>query len=193
MPFQVNKIQARILIFKELARILAFAMKMKSRRAPTCLSNQTSSASHLNATKSHLPTSASIQTTNDARNSPATTSKSQKNQVEQANSERSAHYVCAACNKLIKRDKYLLRACDKFWHENCLKCDRCRCRLGEVGSTLYTKANMILCRTDYLDMFGQSGVCSLCFKLIAASELVMRAKDNVYHLECFACQICNQR
>ncbi|POI31290.1 hypothetical protein CIB84_004959 [Bambusicola thoracicus] len=23
--------------------------------------------------------------------------------------------------------------------------------------------------------------------------MVMRAKDNVYHLDCFACQLCNQR
>lgn len=28
-------------------------------------------------------------------------------------------------------------------------CGCCGCRLGEVGSTLYTKANMILCKKDY--------------------------------------------
>lgn len=106
---------------------------------------------------------------------------------------KQSYKTCAACNKQIKRDKYLLRACDKYWHENCLKCDRCRSRLGELGSTLYTKANMILCKSDFMDMFGQTGVCSLCSKMIAASELVMRARQNVYHLECFACQVCNQR
>ena len=37
-----------------------------------------------------------------------------------------------------------------FWHEDCLKCGCCDCRLGEVGSTLYTKANLILCKRDYL-------------------------------------------
>lgn len=56
---------------------------------------------------------------------------------------------CAGCNRKIK-DRYLLKALDKYWHEDCLKCACCDCRLGEVGSTLYTKANLILCRRDYL-------------------------------------------
>ena len=29
--------------------------------------------------------------------------------------------------------------------------------------------------------------------MIPAFEMVMRAKSNVYHLECFACQMCNHR
>ncbi|KAI3366541.1 hypothetical protein L3Q82_000673 [Scortum barcoo] len=177
---------------------------------------------------------------------------------------------CAGCNRKIK-DRYLLKALDKYWHEDCLKCACCDCRLGEVGSTLYTKANLILCRRDYLrfDMkdkmkggngegmrlvkvflyglcghcfcstgpmprleytagcstttylaatsllqacstelyqavmhsecilaelrlFGVTGNCAACSKLIPAFEMVMRAKENVYHLDCFACQLCNQ-
>ena len=35
-------------------------------------------------------------------------------------------------------------------HEDCLKCTACECRLGEVGSTLYLKHNMMLCKRDYL-------------------------------------------
>lgn len=46
-------------------------------------------------------------------------------------------------------DRFLLKALDLFWHEDCLMCGCCGCRLGEVGSTLYTKANMILCKKDY--------------------------------------------
>lgn len=46
--------------------------------------------------------------------------------------------------------RYLLKALDLYWHEDCLKCGCCDCRLGEVGSTLYTKANLILCKRDYL-------------------------------------------
>ncbi|CAG2060573.1 unnamed protein product, partial [Timema podura] len=56
---------------------------------------------------------------------------------------------CAGCGKKIT-DRYLLKALDLFWHEDCLKCGCCDCRLGEVGSTLYTKADLILCRRDYL-------------------------------------------
>ncbi|XP_048409642.1 LIM domain only protein 3 isoform X6 [Stegostoma tigrinum] len=72
---------------------------------------------------------------------------------------------CAGCNRKIK-DRYLLKALDKYWHEDCLKCACCDCRLGEVGSTLYTKANLILCRRDYLRLAaslesgGSSGLAS---------------------------------
>lgn len=56
---------------------------------------------------------------------------------------------CANCGKRIT-ERFLLKALDLFWHEDCLKCGCCDCRLGEVGSTLYTKANLILCKRDYL-------------------------------------------
>eukprot|EP00095_Tigriopus_kingsejongensis_P012181 maker-scaffold921_size81085-snap-gene-0.13 protein:Tk12181 transcript:maker-scaffold921_size81085-snap-gene-0.13-mRNA-1 annotation:"lim domain only protein 3-like isoform x1" len=88
---------------------------------------------------------------------------------------------------------YMLKALDVFWHEDCLKCGCCDCRLGEVGSTLFTKGNLILCKRDYLRLFGTTGYCSACSKVIPAFEMVMRARTNVYHLECFACQQCNHR
>ncbi|XP_022660230.1 LIM/homeobox protein Lhx6-like isoform X2 [Varroa destructor] len=99
---------------------------------------------------------------------------------------------CAGCQKPI-RERYLLRALEQLWHEDCLKCACCDCRLGEVGSTLYTKANLILCKRDYLRLFGVTGLCSACHKTIPAFEMVMKARGNVYHLECFACQQCNHR
>ncbi|XP_044731305.1 LIM/homeobox protein Lhx1-like [Chrysoperla carnea] len=99
---------------------------------------------------------------------------------------------CAGCGKPIT-ERFLLRALDLFWHEDCLKCGCCDCRLGEVGSTLYTKANLILCKRDYLRLFGNTGYCAACNKVIPAFEMVMRARNNVYHLECFACQQCNHR
>lgn len=73
------------------------------------------------------------------------------------------------------------------------QCACCLCRLGELGSKLYYKQSMILCARDYLRLFGLTGTCAACDKNIPAFELVMRAKDNVYHLRCFACQVCNQR
>nr|KAG5697938.1 hypothetical protein BaRGS_030251 [Batillaria attramentaria] len=100
--------------------------------------------------------------------------------------------MCSACKKSI-RERYLLKALDQFWHEDCLKCSCCDCRLGEVGSTLFAKANLLLCRRDYLRLFGTTGYCAACNKMIPAFEMVMRARGNVYHLECFACQQCNHR
>lgn len=100
--------------------------------------------------------------------------------------------LCAGCGKHIQ-DRFLLRALDALWHEDCLKCGCCDCRLGEVGSTLYTKGNLLLCKRDYLRLFGSTGFCAACNKVIPAFEMVMRARSNVYHLECFACQQCNHR
>ena len=42
-------------------------------------------------------------------------------------------------------------------------------------------------------LFGTTGYCAACNKVIPAFEMVMRARTNVYHLECFACQQCNHR
>lgn len=64
-------------------------------------------------------------------------------------SQISNHQLCAGCGKPIQ-DRYLLKALDMLWHEDCLKCGCCDCRLGEVGSTLYTKGNLMLCKRDYL-------------------------------------------
>ncbi|XP_049865000.1 LIM domain transcription factor LMO4.1-like [Pectinophora gossypiella] len=100
--------------------------------------------------------------------------------------------ICAGCSKVIT-ERYLLKALDQLWHEDCLKCGCCDCRLGEVGHTLYTRANLILCKRDYLRLFGNTGYCAACNKVIPAFEMVMRARSNVYHLECFACQQCNHR
>ncbi|KAI1285242.1 Rhombotin-1 [Halotydeus destructor] len=99
---------------------------------------------------------------------------------------------CFGCRKVIT-ERYLLKALDHHWHEDCLKCSCCDCRLGEVGSTLFTKGDLVLCKRDYLRLFGTTGLCSACNKTIPAFEMVMRAKGNVYHLECFACQQCNHR
>ncbi|XP_031559657.1 LIM domain only protein 3-like [Actinia tenebrosa] len=106
--------------------------------------------------------------------------------------DSSGKRVCGGCGMTIS-DRFLLKALDRYWHEDCLKCSCCECRLGEVGSTLYTKADLILCKRDYLRLFGNRGFCSVCCKAIPAFEMVMRARDNVYHLECFSCQRCNQR
>lgn len=147
---------------------------------------------------------------NNNNNVIGTATNSANNQSPQTNNQ-----LCAGCGKHIQ-DRFLLRALDMLWHEDCLKCGCCDCRLGEVGSTLYTKGNLMLCKRDYLRLvifvcvcvlrvtflilmsflcrlFGSTGFCAACNKVIPAFEMVMRARSNVYHLECFACQQCNHR
>lgn len=52
--------------------------------------------------------------------------------------------------RFFQFDRYLLKVLDMFWHEDCLKCNSCNCRLVEAGPSLYIKSNLILCKKDYL-------------------------------------------
>ncbi|KAG8539763.1 hypothetical protein GDO81_020397 [Engystomops pustulosus] len=99
--------------------------------------------------------------------------------------------TCGGCQQNIG-DRYFLKAIDQYWHEDCLSCDLCGCRLGEVGRRLYYKLGRKLCRRDYLRLFGQDGLCASCDKRIRAFEMTMRVKDKVYHLECFKCAACQK-
>lgn len=56
---------------------------------------------------------------------------------------------CSGCKKAIL-DRFLLQTMGTLWHEDCLKCKVCECRLGEVGSSLFVRMEMLLCKRDYL-------------------------------------------
>lgn len=70
-------------------------------------------------------------------------------QQQQKSKSSSPPPKCFGCHKPIL-ERYFLKALDQIWHEDCLKCSCCNCRLGEIGSTLFTKADLILCKRDYL-------------------------------------------
>ena len=57
--------------------------------------------------------------------------------------------TCAGCMTAIK-EKYLLKAVDKFWHTTCLKCCECGVVLEQVGKSCFVKGTAILCRYDYM-------------------------------------------
>jgi hypothetical protein len=99
--------------------------------------------------------------------------------------------VCAGCGNGIG-DRFLLFALDRYWHHSCLRCSCCQTELANVGSTCYVRAAQILCKRDYLRLYGRNGVCSLCFQNIPASEMVMRCRDRVYHVACFQCGFCRR-
>ncbi|XP_074654558.1 LIM domain transcription factor LMO4.1-like isoform X2 [Tubulanus polymorphus] len=99
---------------------------------------------------------------------------------------------CAGCGARIC-DRYLLHAVDRYWHTGCLKCSCCQAHLGEIGTSCFAKRGMILCKNDYIRMFGSSGTCAACGQSIPASEFVMKAQTNVYHLKCFTCVSCHNQ
>ncbi|XP_074660536.1 uncharacterized protein LOC141912995 [Tubulanus polymorphus] len=103
-----------------------------------------------------------------------------------------ATWICVGCEAPIN-DKYFLKAMHQFWHEDCLKCSCCNSRLGDIGASLYTRSNLILCKRDYFRLFGCSGQCAACENSIPAYEMVMKVKQHVYHLDCFSCFMCLKR
>lgn len=106
--------------------------------------------------------------------------------------------ICAGCGaKIVER--FLLHALDRYWHNGCLKCSCCAVMLADIGTSCFTKSGMILCKQDYMRIFGNSGACSACHQAIPASEFVMRCGDSipqagnppqVFHLKCFQCSKC---
>ncbi|XP_060933828.1 LIM/homeobox protein Lhx9 isoform X3 [Limanda limanda] len=97
--------------------------------------------------------------------------------------------LCAGCGGKIS-DRYYLLAVDKQWHLRCLKC--CECKLAlESELTCFAKDGSIYCKDDYYRRFSVQR-CARCHLGISASEMVMRARDSVYHLSCFTCTTCNK-
>ncbi|XP_061098361.1 LIM/homeobox protein Lhx9-like isoform X1 [Conger conger] len=97
--------------------------------------------------------------------------------------------LCAGCGGKIS-DRYYLLAVDKQWHLRCLKC--CECKLAlESELTCFAKDGSIYCKEDYYRRFSVQR-CARCHLGISASEMVMRARDSVYHLSCFTCTSCSK-
>ncbi|PVD21963.1 hypothetical protein C0Q70_17766 [Pomacea canaliculata] len=97
--------------------------------------------------------------------------------------------VCAGCGRRIV-DRYYLQAVDKQWHVQCLTCSDCHYRL-DSELTCFARDGQIYCKEDYYRRFAMKR-CSRCHQGISANELVMRARDQVFHLMCFSCTACHR-
>ncbi|XP_024155059.2 LIM homeobox transcription factor 1-beta [Oryzias melastigma] len=95
--------------------------------------------------------------------------------------------VCRGCDRIIC-DRFLLWVNGACWHEACLRCAACR---QPLATTCYVNDTKLYCRRDYRRLFSVK--CSGCLERIAATDLVMRALERVYHLSCFCCCICEHQ
>ncbi|XP_014481764.1 PREDICTED: LIM/homeobox protein Lhx9-like [Dinoponera quadriceps] len=94
---------------------------------------------------------------------------------------------CGGCGREIA-ERWYLKAADRVWHCGCLRCCRCRVPLA-AELTCFARDGNIYCKEDYCRLFAVSR-CSRCRAGISASELVMRARELVYHVACFTCASC---
>lgn len=98
-------------------------------------------------------------------------------------------FICAGCGDLIT-ERYYLNVANNAWHFNCLKCYECKSTLDSERSC-YERMGNYYCREDYQRLFNTQR-CARCNMGIQSTDLVMRARNHVYHVTCFTCFTCNK-
>ncbi|XP_050500863.1 LIM/homeobox protein Lhx3 isoform X1 [Diabrotica virgifera virgifera] len=91
---------------------------------------------------------------------------------------------CGGCHELIL-DRFILKVADRTWHAKCLQCSDCRVQLTDK---CFARNGQLFCKDDFFKRFGTK--CASCELGIPPTQVVRRAQDNVYHLQCFACIMC---
>ncbi|XP_067057321.1 insulin gene enhancer protein ISL-1-like isoform X1 [Acropora muricata] len=98
--------------------------------------------------------------------------------------------MCVGCGSQIQ-DQYILRvAPDLEWHAGCLKCADCHTYLDET-CTCFVRDGKTYCKRDYVRLFGTK--CAKCSRSVTKNDFVMRAKNQIYHIECFRCLACSRQ
>jgi hypothetical protein len=93
------------------------------------------------------------------------------------NSNSTNASVCLGCGLLIQ-DKFVFQVLpDTHWHEHCLKCAECDCKLNENG-TCFVKNGKAYCKLDYNRSVDNKQMFShfkrLLFELIEPLEFQQR-------------------
>lgn len=98
--------------------------------------------------------------------------------------------MCFGCGTQIN-DQYILRvAPDLEWHAKCLKCVECGTFLDE-SCTCFVRNGKTYCKLDYVRLFSKK--CFKCKNGFNKNDLVMRANNCIYHIDCFRCYMCNKQ
>ncbi|CAG0899292.1 unnamed protein product [Darwinula stevensoni] len=97
--------------------------------------------------------------------------------------------TCAGCGCRIE-DRFYLHTVDRSWHTACLKCYACGTYL-EGDATCFARMNRVYCKEDYYRIFSGRR-CNGCGGGIGSRDLVMRARDLIYHPRCFTCFTCRR-
>ncbi|KAG9508418.1 LIM homeobox transcription factor 1-beta, partial [Fragariocoptes setiger] len=113
----------------------------------------------------------------------------QQQQGKLCTSSKQDYFQCHGCYQSIT-ERYVMTLMNERWHESCLKCNICKSRLT---TTCHTRNSKLYCTRDYHLIFGHHTRCASCLRPISSSEMVMRAADYVYHLDCFSCQSCSRQ
>ncbi|MGH0146943.1 UNVERIFIED_CONTAM: hypothetical protein FKN15_007716 [Acipenser sinensis] len=94
---------------------------------------------------------------------------------------------CAGCERPIL-ERFLLNVLDRAWHVKCVQCCECKCNLTEK---CFSRDGKLYCKNDFFRRFGTK--CAGCLQGISPSDLVRKARNKVFHLNCFTCMVCNKQ
>ncbi|XP_054281117.1 LIM/homeobox protein Lhx5 isoform X1 [Macrosteles quadrilineatus] len=95
--------------------------------------------------------------------------------------------ACAGCDKPIL-DKFLLNVLDRPWHAECVRCVDCH---NNLTDKCFSREGKLFCRNDFFRRYGTK--CNGCSQGISPSDLVRKARDKVFHLNCFTCMVCRKQ
>ncbi|CAG9854581.1 unnamed protein product [Phyllotreta striolata] len=95
--------------------------------------------------------------------------------------------ACAGCEKPIL-DKFLLNVLERTWHAECVRCFDCHAPLTDK---CFSRESKLFCRSDFFRRYGTK--CGGCGQGISPSDLVRKARDKVFHLNCFTCLVCRKQ
>jgi len=96
---------------------------------------------------------------------------------------------CSGCGELIT-DRFILQVAGRSWHGHCLRCVVCHSLLDGHASC-FLRDEQLYCKLDYTKLFGAK--CFKCGRMISPADWVRKARDQVYHLACFACDSCKRQ
>ncbi|XP_071849234.1 LIM/homeobox protein Lhx1-like [Apostichopus japonicus] len=94
---------------------------------------------------------------------------------------------CAGCEGPIT-DRFLLNVLDRPWHIKCVQCCECKAKLTEK---CFSREGKLFCKSDFFRRYGTK--CAGCSQGILPSDLVRRARNKVFHLNCFTCMVCRKQ
>ncbi|KAL5477507.1 hypothetical protein EMCRGX_G024317 [Ephydatia muelleri] len=81
-----------------------------------------------------------------------------------------------------------MKVLDKSWHVQCVKCSECQCPLSEK---CFSRESKLYCRSDFFRQYGTK--CAGCGSGLCPEDLVRRAINKIYHVQCFCCNLCKRQ
>lgn len=96
--------------------------------------------------------------------------------------------MCFGCGAAIY-DPFIMHVQpDLKWHGRCLKCYKCERGLSDETSC-FVRNGKAYCREDYCNSFLQR--CAGCQQPITKVDLVLRIRNQTFHMGCFRCVVCS--